>query len=586
MKRINICTLESLIFIVLFFLMPEKTLSQDGDFDLQKRQINKLLYFNIDSAEIAIHQLDRQLENTQSQLKKLELELLHVKLLFEQGAFKESIDKGEDLLSKCTKIQNPRLELDVSLTLGRCYKYGGIKPRQFELNQRIFHLAYILKDTSAVIRALHSTGDIHRNSNNDERCYKYNMQAYRIAKLTQKTEDLADCNRYIGTYHIWKTKDDSSILYLNKARLGYEKLNQRNHQSVSWIRMCRAYIYEQEMDSAEYCIKQAIAISKKLNSKLWLGRSYIQYGRVIQKTRDFETALKYYDSAHFNLEKAQDLIVLNGAYQQKSRMFNNLGYPDSALIYFKKHVRLKDSIKKRKSYEEIVNMEWQMDADKKEKRISFLKEKSKILDSKNRAERRSRTWLTTALITLGILTILVYQLFKQRNKSLSQEKKLRSLDQANAKLELELKNRELTTLSMEISSKSQDIKDIHAKIKELEETIKPDSKLEMNMLKELRGISRQLKTEASKEKEWQQFKLQFEQVHGSFFDKLKQNHPTLTAYDLKLCAYFHMNLGIKQVANILNVSYDAVKKQRTRMRKKMNLNPETNLLIYLNKMSS
>ena len=557
-----------------------------------------MLYFNVDSAALAIDQLEKKLEGSNKRLDHLELELLQVKLLFEQGAFKESIEAGEALLEKAIELKNPRFELDVSLALRRCYQYGAIKPRQFELNQRIFDLAYILRDTSAIIQSINSNGDIHRNSNNDERCYQNYITAYKIAQHTQNPQDLADCDRYIGTYHVWKTKTDSSVHYLNKARLRYETLNQRNHQSVSWIRMCRAYMFLDMLDSAEYCIKQAVDISKKLHSKLWIGRSYIQYGRLVQRT-DFEAALKYYDSAEVNLEQAQDLIVLGGAYQNKSRMFKELDQPDSALIYYKKHIKLKDSIKKRQNYDKIVSMEWEMDAEKKERQISFLNEKSQILDSKNRAEKRSKTWLVIALIALGVLTFLIYQLFKQRNKSLLKEKKFRLLDNERAKMkieiqemkekalqmELEIKNKELTTLVMEISQKSTDIQEIHQKIKTLEDTIKPDSKLEMNMLQELRGISRQLKTESGKENEWQQFKLHFEQVHNSFFQNLKNNHPDLTAYDLKLCAYFHMNLGIKQVSNILNISYDAVKKQRTRMRRKMGLDAEVNLLHYLNEMS-
>jgi DNA-binding CsgD family transcriptional regulator len=593
-----------LLIIVLSLLLSSNTIwSQDAEFYKKIEQADHLINFNVDSAATLIQRIQESYQANSNLQSNLELELLKVKLLFAQGAFKESIETGEKLLLKCSKLKNPRFELEALLALGKCYQYGGIKPRQFELNQRVFDLAYVLSDTSAIIKALHSNGDIHRNSGNDDRCYKYYTLAYKLALYTQNVEDLAECNKYLGTYHLWKTKNDSSILYLNRARIGFEELNRKDMQSVCWIRICRAYVQHMKLDSAEMCIKNAVTLSKELHSKLWLGRSYIQYGRVLQTEKKFDIALKYYDSSQVNLTQAEDIIVLNGAYQNKSLMFKKLGALDSSLIYFKKHVKLKDSIKKRQNYDEIVSMEWQLDAEQKERKISFLHEKSRILDSKNQAEQRSKIWLFTALGTMTFLTILIFQLFKQRNKSLTQEKKLRELDRKQAtqefrhqeeinemserqhKLELGIKNKELTTLTMEISQKSQNITDIHQKIKGLEETIKPDSKIEFDMLNELRGISKQLKFESGKEKEWQQFKLHFEQVHSSFFDNLKNTHPSLTAYDLKLCAYFHMNLGIKQVANIMNVSYAAIKKQRTRMRKKMNLYSKTSLLNYLNSLS-
>ena len=335
-----------------------------------------------------------------------------------------------------------------------------------------------------------------------------------------------------------------------------------------------------------------------------MGRSFVQLGIIEYNRGNYTRAISFFDSAQYNVTKAQDLIVQQVVLQFKTNTYSKLGQTDSAFALLSKHIQVKDSVQSRMNHEMILNMKWDQALEKKEDQIIYLKEKSEILDSRNRAQRRFRIWLFIGLAAMTVLAILVFKLLQERNKSLLQEKKFRNLDNEQAKMkivnekkiremqektyqmELELKNRELTTLVMEIGQKSQDIQDIHKKIKTLEETIKPDSKLELNMLKELRVISKQLNMESGKEKEWQQFKLQFEQVHSSFFENLKNRHPDLTAYDLKLCAFFHMNLGIKQVSNILNVSYDAVKKQRTRTRKKMHLDSETNLLNYLNAMSS
>ena len=47
----------------------------------------------------------------------------------------------------------------------------------------------------------------------------------------------------------------------------------------------------------------------------------------------------------------------------------------------------------------------------------------------------------------------------------------------------------------------------------------------------------------SEENNWDKFKMHFEEVHPSFFTKLKEKHPNLTENELRLCAYCKMNIS-------------------------------------------
>ena len=83
------------------------------------------------------------------------------------------------------------------------------------------------------------------------------------------------------------------------------------------------------------------------------------------------------------------------------------------------------------------------------------------------------------------------------------------------------------------------------------------------------------------ENDWEQFKIHFEEVHPSFFKKLKELHPGLTDNELRLCAYCKMNIPNKQIAKMLSVQPQSVIVARYRMRCKMNLPKETSLDDYL-----
>ena len=84
-----------------------------------------------------------------------------------------------------------------------------------------------------------------------------------------------------------------------------------------------------------------------------------------------------------------------------------------------------------------------------------------------------------------------------------------------------------------------------------------------------------------KEDEWENFKKHFDEVHPSFFKKLKELHPSLTENERKLCAYYKMGISNKQVALMMSVQPKSVIISRYRMHKKMGLSKDVSLNDYL-----
>jgi len=61
----------------------------------------------------------------------------------------------------------------------------------------------------------------------------------------------------------------------------------------------------------------------------------------------------------------------------------------------------------------------------------------------------------------------------------------------------------------------------------------------------------------------------FEQVHPNFFKELQAKYPSLTKNELRLYSYFHINLGTKEIASLLNIDPASVSRAKTRLYKKM-----------------
>ncbi|MBI3233848.1 MAG: hypothetical protein HYZ42_07365 [Bacteroidetes bacterium] len=82
---------------------------------------------------------------------------------------------------------------------------------------------------------------------------------------------------------------------------------------------------------------------------------------------------------------------------------------------------------------------------------------------------------------------------------------------------------------------------------------------------------------------WEEFKNRFSLLHTGFIEKLQNQLSDLSGNDIKLCCFLKMNMSNKEIAQVLNSSLDAVDKSRYRLRKKLNIESDTNINQFLNK---
>ncbi|RZJ62532.1 MAG: hypothetical protein EOO45_22430 [Flavobacterium sp.] len=100
-----------------------------------------------------------------------------------------------------------------------------------------------------------------------------------------------------------------------------------------------------------------------------------------------------------------------------------------------------------------------------------------------------------------------------------------------------------------------------------------------------RHLIRLIKDVERKDQELDHLSVHFSHVNTDFFNKLKSRYPELSQNDLKFCAHLSMNLSTKEMAQLMNVTIKAVEVGRYRLRKKLQLKPETNLYEFLNEIS-
>ncbi len=80
-------------------------------------------------------------------------------------------------------------------------------------------------------------------------------------------------------------------------------------------------------------------------------------------------------------------------------------------------------------------------------------------------------------------------------------------------------------------------------------------------------------------------RVDLDEVNAAFYEKLRGNYPELTTVDLELCAYTRMGLTGKEIALLRGVSPGSVKRQRNRLRKRLGIEPTTDLSHFLTRLA-
>ena len=210
-------------------------------------------------------------------------------------------------------------------------------------------------------------------------------------------------------------------------------------------------------------------------------------------------------------------------------------------------------------------------------------------------------WALTIFILIGLgVLYLIYVLIAKKIRREHEREHLKSAE-AKRLLELEIERLTLKREKAEVDQKQALLKeDVLEKSKELANyTMELVQKKEVfsEMKTDLRALRDQVRGEKPKlqiaemfrklnqheigEDYMKVFDVNFERIHHHFFESLLGYCADLSRRELRLCAFIKMNLSNKEISPLLNISVRGVETARYRIRKKLDLEHERNLVAFL-----
>jgi DNA-binding CsgD family transcriptional regulator len=140
--------------------------------------------------------------------------------------------------------------------------------------------------------------------------------------------------------------------------------------------------------------------------------------------------------------------------------------------------------------------------------------------------------------------------------------------------EIDYKKKELASKMMYLVEKNEFITEIASKLIDVKPTAKKDNQhILQQIINELR--------QNTSSKIWDEFELRFKEVHSDFYDALNKEFPDLTSNEIKICAFLRLNMSSKEISSITHQSVKSINMARFRLRKKLNIEREENLISFL-----
>ena len=344
-------------------------------------------------------------------------------------------------------------------------------------------------------------------------------------------------------------------------------------------RLGRLFMEEGELEQAEYHIRQATILSMKVGDVDGHISNLVLFGKLLRLQKNFEASLVHLELALSEAEEKKLKKHRLAALKELKLLKKEEGKLEESLEYYDRYIALKDSIYDTDKSKQIAALEFESELLEKDRQLEYLTQIK-------RSDARIKWLLGLGIATLIPLSFFLIRSFRLKNhkqRELMESKEhLNNVALENQRLkqlelenELHFKNKELASYALNFVQKNELLENLYGQLREIRGASPKEQAKSLNQLE------RTIRQHKSLEKDWEDFKGYFDQVHSKLLTNLKESFPDLSGNDLKVAALARLNLNIKESSNILGISPESAKTARYRLRKKLNMAQDEDLFSFL-----
>lgn len=470
---------------------------------------------------------------------------------FSLGEFEKSVEYQLQALAVFEEIEDKHGIVRSLNNLGLCFREIGNIDKAIDFHNKALKLSEEVGDRAGKAKALVSLGICNFATNSIDVTLSYFSKALDIAIELKNDELTSTIYNNMGICYAAIGEHKKALNIFSLSLELNTKAENKGASAAILNNIARLYIYLGDFDKAFNAISKSYELSKELKTKPQLVNNYLIFYEYYQAQENYKQALEYY-----------------------------IKYSD-----------LKDEIIKVQSSERMANLQALNELEKRDQDLQLLQKDFEV------AQSRTRLYIVLFGTSILLLAFGIY-IFIIRNRAAKQSIKL--LEQEQQLVEMELQNRqneyerlELLKIKQqhdyedEIASKNRDLasltmqmvqkNEVLAKLKEQTQTLTYSA----NNKETVKEVGRLIEQSLNLDKDWENFTLHFDSVHPRFFERLLNQFPNLTQKELKQCAYIRINISIKEIASLLNITPKGVEKARSRIKTKLSLDKDEDLVAFI-----
>ncbi|GEM_PF-6260823 len=412
--------------------------------------------------------------------------------------------------------------------------------------------------------------------------------------------------------------DDKAEVYYQKALQIHQRMDRDLVAAMTLSSLGRIYFKRGDHSSALASHQSALKTFLQFQDLPSLSRCYYQLGEVYAAVLATDSARFYYEKAidlqeHIGLNKlrassqlslgflllethpreamdramsSRDLAVEIEAPDLEARSLKLLALAHAQLAqhrqafeYFRRFKEMDDSLYGVERAEVIAEVEAKYDNERKQNQILRSKQEIDRLELENTRNVYSRNLLligSVAILLLSIVFIRSISMKRSREKTIHSQREALSKEQLKQeRFTVEKLESEMGLAVQQLNDRNEIVESFRSELDALRE--------EGDLLNEekVKSLYQLINQNMAGDRDWDLFFTRFEKMHPRLTESLKLRYPALSANDLRFCGLLRLNLDSKSIATILNIVPSSVKKARNRLRKKMELGPEVDLLEFL-----
>ncbi|RNC86800.1 MAG: hypothetical protein ED556_05090 [Winogradskyella sp.] len=483
--------------------------------------------------------------------------------LFNKSQFDESITVLDKLLIDFDELDNDYYKTVVLVNKGNAFRELGQYEKALDAHMSSLKIKEdINADKESIAISYWNIGNLQDDVGRSDEAIAYYKKSKALFKELNSEADTIILNIMIAE-ELSETPEKYEAIPLYKDAVNFfKKYNAKQDLARIYSYLGTSYVECDSLDVALDYFQKGLAINKEYSEEAYIGLDLRQIGKIYLEKNQPKKAIPYFTKSleiSKNLNLKDEISKNHESLAKAKASINNYREAYANLLEYK---TLSEALLNAENIERMNELEVKYQTEKKDKDLLLRGKEIELLEErKQKAENQRLFFIISALGILALAIAVIYGLKQKIKRNKTEREKL--------DIDLEFKEKQLTTHALHLAHKNEVLLDLKQQLK----TIKSEG----TNSRGFQNIINHINLDINNDTNWEQFKSYFEDVHKGFNSKIMNTYPDVSTNDLRLMSLLKMNLSSKEIANILNISTEGVKKARYRLRKKLNLTTEESL---------